>query len=572
MNQKLKDFFRNPFTLFLIAWGILNLLQARFTPLDNDEAYYWMYSKHLSWGYFDHPPMIALMIKAGYFFFHNELGVRLIVVLSQLLTLYVIWLLTDKAQREKKENILLFFMLVVILPVCHIYGFIATPDAPLILFTAVFLLVYKHFLEDDSRQNILFLGFSMAALMYSKYHGGLLILLVVLSNPGLLKKLSFYTAGLLALFLFLPHLFWQYTNGFPSVKYHLVDRVSSFNPEHVPDYLVSQFSFHNPFVLVILIWIMIRVKSQNSFIKALKYIISGFFIFFFISSFRYRVEPQWTALVCVPMIIILFNNTEFKPWLRNYIKWLAIILFPLILFGRIASVIDFVPVSFLQSEFHNKKQWAKDISALAGDRPVVFSDSYQRPSVYTFYTGKLAHSLNNMYYRKTQYDLWDFEEKVHGKEVLYVPHYFTDFYKANLTKEILTKGDTIYVKAFKDFQSLQRECVILDHKRYTFSRSGINNINLKIYNPYPYKINLKHKELPVLFQVAFIKDGNIEVSKNLELPDNISQLTVGDTISVDCKFSLEDLPAGVYSMAIVTQTGVLFETYSSEFRDARITE
>jgi len=546
MNLKFKKYFLNPFTLFLVAWGILNLLQARFTTLDNDEAYYWMYSKYLSWGYFDHPPMIALMIKIGYFFFHNELGVRLIVVISQLLTLYVIWLLTDKTQREKKENILLFFMLVVILPVCHIYGFIATPDAPLILFTAVFLLVYKRFLEDDSWQNILFLGFSMAALMYSKYHGGLLILLVILSNPGLLKKISFYSAGLLALLLFSPHLFWQYTNGFPSVRYHLVDRVSSFNPENVPDYLVSQFSFHNPFILVILIWIMIRVKSQNSFDKALKYIITGFFIFFFISSFRYRVEPQWTAIVCVPMILILFNNTEFKPWLRNYIKWLAIILFPLILFGRIASIIDFVPVSFLQSEFHNKKQWAKDISAVAGDRPVVFTGSYQRPSVYTFYTGKFAHSLNNLYYRKTQYDLWDFEEKVHGKEVLYVPSYFSDYYKANLTKEVLTKGDTIYVKAFNDFQSLQRECVILTDKDYTFSRKGLNNVHLKIHNPYPYIINLKNKEFPVVFQVAFIKNGNIEVSKDIELPENISQLNSSDTISVDCKFSLEELPAGVY--------------------------
>jgi len=247
-------------------------------------------------------------------------------------------------------------------------------------------------------------------------------------------------------------------------------------------------------------------------------------------------------------------------------------LFPLILFGRIASIIDFVPVSFLQSEFHNKKQWAKDISAVAGDLPVVFTGSYQRPSVYTFYTGKFAHSLNNLYYRKTQYDLWDFEEKVHGKEVLYVPSYFSDYYKANLTKEVLTKGDTIYVKAFKDFQSLQRECVILTDKDYIFSRSGLNTVHMKIYNPYPYIINLKHKEFPVVFQVAFIKNGKIEVSKDIELPENISQLNSSDTISVDCKFSLDELPAGVYSIAVISLTGVLYETYSSEFRKAKIEE
>jgi 4-amino-4-deoxy-L-arabinose transferase-like glycosyltransferase len=158
MNSKLKEFLFNPFTLFLSIWGILNLLQAGLTTLNNDEAYYWMYSKHLAWGFFDHPPMIALMIRIGYFFFHNELGVRLIVVLSQLLTLFIIWMVTDEEQRKKKENALLFFMLVVIIPVFNIYGFIATPDAPLIFFSAIFLLVYKNYLDDESWRNTFSLG------------------------------------------------------------------------------------------------------------------------------------------------------------------------------------------------------------------------------------------------------------------------------------------------------------------------------------------------------------------------------------------------------------------------------
>src|SRR5450759_1573613 len=162
------------FTFFLLIWGCINLLQAWLTPLNNDEAYYWMYSKYLDWGYFDHPPMIALMIRTGYLFFHNELGVRLMVVLSQITALLIIWSLTDKKHSRKNENILLFVMLVAILPVFNIYGFIATPDAPLLLFSAVFLLAYKRILNDDNWQNTLFLGFSMAALMYSKYHGGLL--------------------------------------------------------------------------------------------------------------------------------------------------------------------------------------------------------------------------------------------------------------------------------------------------------------------------------------------------------------------------------------------------------------
>jgi 4-amino-4-deoxy-L-arabinose transferase-like glycosyltransferase len=191
MNLNSKFNISKVLLFFLIAWGILNLFQAFFTPLNNDEAYYWMYSKYLAWGYFDHPPMIALWIKIGYFIVHNELGVRLMIVISQIVAILIIWSLTDKERSKKEENILLFIMLVSILPVFNIFGFIATPDAPLILFAAVFLLAYKKFLKDENYLNTLFMGLSMATLMYSKYHGGLLIILVILSNVRLLKSPKF---------------------------------------------------------------------------------------------------------------------------------------------------------------------------------------------------------------------------------------------------------------------------------------------------------------------------------------------------------------------------------------------
>jgi hypothetical protein len=406
--------------------------------------------------------------------------------------------------------------------------------------------------------------------MYSKYHGGLLLVLVILSNLKLLKKPRFYLAAFMALLLFVPHLFWQYSNGFPSVRYHLVERVSAFNFRHVPDYLGTQFLFNNPLILTVLIWIMIKVRSKNLLEKALYYTIIGFFGFFFISSFRYRVEPQWTALLCIPIIIILFNNISYKPQIRSYIKWVTIVLFPLFLFARTGAAFDYLPVSFLKKEFHNKKQWSKDISSLAGNRPVVFTNSYQRPAVYTFYTGKFAYSLDNLSYRKTQYDLWNFEEQVHGKEVLYVPHFFTDYYKANLTKQILTGGDSVFVRIYKDFQSLQRECVILSYDHYSFNRAGINTIHLKIFNPYPYSIDLRHKELPVVFQVAFIRNGNMEVKKNLALPDSISKLNVRDTISVDCQFTIEDLKPGKYKVGICSETGILYDTFNSQLKEATV--
>ena len=64
--------------------------------------------------------------------------------------------------------------------------------------------------------------------------------------------------------------------------------------------------------------------------------------------------------------------------------------------------------------------------------------------------------------------------------------------------------------------------MILSDDWYTFKKSEIDTIHLQIFNPYPFQINLMHKELPVVFQIAFVKNGYMEVKKNLKLPDHIS--------------------------------------------------
>src|SRR3954468_4788868 len=131
----MREFFRkNHRFLFYSLWIVLGLIQSRFTELLDDEAYYWVYSKFLDWGYFDHPPMVALLIKIGYSFFQNELGVRLLFLLLNILSLLVIEKLIDK------RNPFLFYAITLSLAVLQLTGFVAVPDTPLIFFTALFFL------------------------------------------------------------------------------------------------------------------------------------------------------------------------------------------------------------------------------------------------------------------------------------------------------------------------------------------------------------------------------------------------------------------------------------------------
>ena len=138
-NQHSKTFF-----VFLGAFLLLNLLQAYFTPLIYDETYYWYYAQNMAWGYFDHPPMVALLVKIGSLLFKGELGVRLMGCLLSAVTLGILWSLID--YKEKNKHIPLFFLLVFSMVLFNAYGFLTLPDTPLLFFAALFLWLYKRFL------------------------------------------------------------------------------------------------------------------------------------------------------------------------------------------------------------------------------------------------------------------------------------------------------------------------------------------------------------------------------------------------------------------------------------------
>ena len=88
-----KDKFNWKFCLCcgLFIWFIVNLMQGLFTEIHEDEVYYALFGEHLAWGYFDHPPMVALMTFLSSLFFSGTLGVRFFTIIASCLSLWVIW-------------------------------------------------------------------------------------------------------------------------------------------------------------------------------------------------------------------------------------------------------------------------------------------------------------------------------------------------------------------------------------------------------------------------------------------------------------------------------------------------
>lgn len=396
----------------LAIWALLAIVQACFTELMDDEAYYWVYSRHLDWGYFDHPPMIALLIKAGYALFHNELGVRLGMVVLNVGTL----VLTDKLLSQKNNTV--FYLLLACLGAMQLGGILAVPDIPLIFFAALYFYLYRNFLAAQNWKNTLLLGLSMALMFYSKYHGVLLVLFTVLSNLHLLKLPRFWAAVLITTVLFFPHLYWQYAHDFPSVQYHLFERnAKAYHYSFTLDYLAGQLLLFGPLVGWLVLYYAFRVPVKDSFERAMKFSLVGVLAFFLLSTLKGRVEANWTVMVFTPAMVLAHQGIVRQGYSLKVFKALWIPTLVLVEVVRVYMMWDFLPGVRIRPEIHHNREWTAVVKEQASQRPVVFLNSYQKPSKYMFYQGESAYSLNTIKNRRSQYNFWPMEEGLWGKDV-----------------------------------------------------------------------------------------------------------------------------------------------------------
>ena len=246
--------------LFYSSWLLLTLAQSASTELIADEAYYWVYSRFPAWGYFDHPPMIAVLIKSGYAIFNNESGVRLICALLNTFTILITESLTEK------RSPFLFYTIVLSIGVLQIAGFLAVPDTPLLFFTAVFFYVYRRFVQKINWQNALLFGLAIALLFYTKYHGLLIVFFTILSNIKLLGRWQTWLAGFFVLILYSPHLYWQWEHDWMSFRYHLFEsNVNTYKLSYTTDYLLGQLLLAGPLAGFILLPAAFIYKAKDRF-------------------------------------------------------------------------------------------------------------------------------------------------------------------------------------------------------------------------------------------------------------------------------------------------------------------
>jgi len=284
---------------FITFLFVIRLVYGAIVELSPEEAYYWNYAMHPSLSYFDHPPMVAWIIRLGTILFGNtEIGVRSGGILLAMLSTYLIYLLGERW--FDKRSGLIAALLFQTIPIYFVYGFNVTPDIPLLFFWIMTLYYVSVALQATKRWAWFIAGISLGCALLSKYTGVFLIpstVLFLLLNgryrEWLLKKEP-YIALAIALVVFSPVIVWNYYHGWASFAFQFGRRFSV----HAADPLVTFLKF---------------LGSQMGVLFPVFFL--GL-VLAFVLSFRQSIrggKPQWlfSFLYAFPLLV-LFTLYSFK--------------------------------------------------------------------------------------------------------------------------------------------------------------------------------------------------------------------------------------------------------------------
>ena len=462
--------------VFIAFWFLINILPAGLAELTSDEGYYWFLSSVLEWGYYDHPPMLALLVRIGTIIAPGELGVRLLnVVFSTAGLILLFKMIPDdpKLHRLAYLIILSIFML-------SFLAIVVFPDGPLLFFSLLFLYGYRRFLEREGASAILLMGVAMALMAYAKYHGALVVVFTILSNPRMLRSRAFYAAGAVALILFLPHLWWQYQHEFVTFRYHLMGRSRSPTVTYVVDYFLRQLFAIGP----ALIFVPFVVKVRDPFERALKFIAAGTLLFFLVMTLRGVVEIHWTSIALYPLILL--SVLYYSQRKRRLLVALTV---PFIVAGllvRVYLIYQIIPGNHQGVDYyHDRDLWAEDLRAVTGTDIVLFSRDYKEAPLYTFYAGQTGVALFPGDDRQSQYELWHYEDSLQTRPVTWVHAPF----EGSTTLETRMGKDVHYwrIPAFASYYNLRMTTDVPDTLRA--GRDSVP-VRLVIHN---------HRSTPITF-------------------------------------------------------------------------
>ncbi|MEW6515970.1 MAG: glycosyltransferase family 39 protein [candidate division FCPU426 bacterium] len=456
MSQEEKWFW---ITLALVTG--LRLFAIAGFELAPDEAYYWTWSRHLDWGYYDQGPLLALVIRLGTWLGGgpSAWSVRLGSVLLSGVTSWFFFQLVRRATASNRAAWYAFLLLQSALLISA-GALLMMHDSIMVCAWTAALYFFHRALCQEWRPGWVGGALALGAGALAKYSMALFVpclLLFLVVSPRQRREWlrpPLYLAGVATLLLVAPLVIWNLQHGWASFG-HIGDlsgagQAWKFSLSTVGNYLGGQLGIMSPllgalcFAAPLLAWRLWRQGQPHGedylFLACFS---APIFLFFLVLSVRTSVYANWPAPAYPAALAILGGVYAFRQQRtpsRAWRSWawatLALsLLFTLVahtevlwgvppLTGRAAESMDRVRGWRIMG--NEASRLLRELQAQSPTPLLLGARRYQIAGLLSFYTE--GHPEVQLFPLRepadNQYRFWDQRSRLAGRNFLYVSEHY----------------------------------------------------------------------------------------------------------------------------------------------------
>ncbi len=426
--------------------------------LASDEAYQWVWSKHLALSYYSKPPLIAYTQFLGTSLWGDTVfGVRFF---SPMLAAFLGLMVLRFFAREINARAGFFLVLIVTAtPLLAAGSILMTVDPLSVLFwTAAMLAGWRAVQDRSTAKDWLWVGLWMGLGFLSKYTALLQwvswALVFVLWAPARkqLRRPGPYLAFLVNALCALPVLIWNAQHGWITV-FHVADDAGAgehWEPtlRYVRDFLGSEAALLNPIFFGAMVWAAVAMWRRGGRNPKLVYFFcmgAPVFLTYFLWSFRSRILPNWIAPSVLPLffVMVIYWDTRLRLGLQPVRAWCAaglILGFLFVLAGHNTDLVrkltgHYLPVRF--DPLHRVREWdasagavehAREALETEGKPVFIITDHYDLAGQFSFWLPQARTNIRTqplVYYRtsatpENQFYFWGGYTSRKGENAIFV--------------------------------------------------------------------------------------------------------------------------------------------------------
>lgn len=424
--------------------------------LGDSESYYWAWSRHLDLSYYDHPPMVAWLIRVSTWIGGDS--TFMVRLPSVILFVIMGWLFYRLSMDLFKDARIAFGSILTfnLIPMFGIGALQMVPDIPSAVCYLAFAVVANRLLNHNGPSWLWYvLGMLLGVGLLGKYFAILLLpsmMILVAMVPEYrhwYKRPEPYLMGVVALLFFSPVVIWNFIHDWPSFKFQLVNRHTGahFTAQNFGKFIGGQLLYVTPLYLFAILWacwhgVKRALAGDKRFALLAAFSVPTLSFFYFVCVWTYEEEPHWPAFGYLTAVImtVAFLIDKWDRRGPETLKRMSSYLFPTYLFAATGMaalvfalfyvhvfypILPIKPKYDIVNELYGWDDVGVELTKVYGDlqkkkKPAFALARHWVMCSQMMYSTRMSVPVSCINGRMDEFDFWDDVEQLYGKTAIIV--------------------------------------------------------------------------------------------------------------------------------------------------------